>query len=97
MSVGRRRAQKAAGTGAGRRALLHVLGVLAGGAAWVFLVRAAIDFGRSARVHGSAAGWGFTVVAGVGAACCLMVVFVLLTRLGTALGSRSRHAPGRHR
>jgi hypothetical protein len=62
--------------------LLRLLvAALTAGAAWWFLVRAAVDFGRSAADGGGAARWAFTVVAGVGAAMCLTLVFLLVVRI----------------
>lgn len=77
--------------------LRPLLGVLAAAAAWWFLVRAAVLFGRSAVQDGAVAGWAFTGLASVGAALCLMLVFLLLARIwekrtprGPAGGRRRR-------
>lgn len=94
MTTGRRRAERA---GPGRqRVLRHVTGtvvaslvaILVATAAWVFLVRAAIDFGRSALDGHGPAGWVFTIVAGAGATLCLMLVFVLLARMSDELAPK---------
>lgn len=77
-----------------------LLGVVAAAAAWVFLVRAAIDFGRAAREGHGSAGWALTGGAGFGAALCLLLVFVLLTRAWEQMRSRGRRPraePARHR
>jgi hypothetical protein len=60
-------------------------------AAWVFLVRAAIDFGEAAS---GSAGWAMTIGAGIGATLCLLLVFVLLARLKDAVPVRQRGRPG---
>jgi hypothetical protein len=66
---------------------LLVLGVLAGGTAWVYLVRAAIDFGQVAR-DGESLAWLFCGAATVGATVGLLLVFVLLARIWRGLGVR---------
>lgn len=70
------------------------LGILACGAAWVFLVRAAIDFGQVAR-EGETFAWGICAGATVGAALCLLLVFVLVARGWATLGLRSADRPRR--
>ena len=95
MSAGRRRAEKKAPPP--RRVpyvALLVLGVLASGAAWVFLVRAAIDFGQAAR-DGRTAAWAICAGATLGAAVCLLLVFVLTARAWALLGLRSDYQPRR--
>ena len=77
--------------------VLGALALLLAVAAWVFLVKAAIDFGRTARSDGDVTDWLFTIAATVGAALCLTLVFVLLARTRDALRSRVHHEPGRHR
>lgn len=54
--------------------------------AWGYLVYAAIDFGSSARA-GNAGAWFLLLLAGTGAAACLFVGLMLLTRLTAALGA----------
>jgi hypothetical protein len=71
-----------------------VVGALACAAAWFFLVRAAIDFGRLAR-DGQALAWGFTAAASVGATACLLLLFVLVARVLVALGLISDYRPRR--
>ena len=89
VSGGRRRAEKAP---RGPNRLLHLLalgvGVLAAGAAWLFLVLAAIDFGQAARINDQLAEWAVTVAATAGAAVCLLLVFVLVSRFVATLGMR---------
>ena len=79
-----------------RRPLLAglVLGALVCGVAWFFLVRAAIDFGRLAR-DGESVAWAFTVAATIGATACLLLMFILLTRVLMALGLVSEYRPRR--
>jgi hypothetical protein len=57
-----------------------VLGVLA----WAVLVRAAIDFGSSAR-SGQSEAWVFLVLATLGAVGCLVLVLVLAGRAVSAV------------
>ena len=71
----------------------YVVGVLLAAAAWYFLVRAAIDFGRVARDNGGAA-WVFCVGATVGATVCLLLLFVLVVR-AWALVAVPRSGPRR--
>jgi TRAP-type C4-dicarboxylate transport system permease small subunit len=97
-NAGRRRAQPTPGRGLLLRpALLLVVGTIAAGAAWVFLVVSAIQLGRAAREDASASGWAFTVAATVGAALCLLLAFVLLLRLRAVFAGRAHHQRGRHR
>lgn len=53
--------------------------------AWVFLVRAAIDFGREAR-GGDGPAWAFLGVASVGAVACLFLSLMLGTLILRRLG-----------
>jgi hypothetical protein len=76
---------------------LNLVAALAAAAAWVVLVRAAIDLGRAARDDPGAMAWGLTVVATVGAALCLLLVFVLLARTRDSWAGRRRRVRGRHR
>ncbi len=95
--AGRRRAERVAQRhGTGRVLLGAVVAVLAA-AAWVYLVRVAIAFGRAARTDGGVVAWLLTAVATLGAAACLALVLVLLARGRDALRGRARHGPGRHR
>jgi len=64
--------------------------LLAGGclllvAAWGVLVKAAVDFGRTAR-GGDATAWVFLGVASLGAIACLFAGLLVGTRLLVALG-----------
>ena len=94
MSEGRRRAEKQRGPS--RRPLLAALafGALGSGVAWLFLVKAAIEFGRLAR-DGQDLAWAFTAAASVGAAACLLLMFVLVARVLVALGLISEYKPRR--
>ena len=74
--------------------VLLVLGVLASGVAWMFLVNAAIDYGRLAR-RGDTTAWLFTAAAMVGATVCLLVLFVLGARVLATLGLVSEYKPRR--
>jgi hypothetical protein len=73
------------------RALLGALALVAAVVAWVVLVVVAIDLGRSARADGGVTRWLLTVVASVGAALCLTLVFVLLARARDSLRGGGRH------
>lgn len=81
------------------RALLGLsVGIVLSVLAWLLLVRAAIDFGQAARDGRGALGWLLTVVAGAGAALCLMLGLVLVARLHALLRpSRPAPHPGSHR
>jgi hypothetical protein len=92
----RRAAAKRSGLGAVSSLLLLVLGVVASVAAWVFLVRAAIDFGHTA-LGGQAPAWAFAGGATLGAIGCLLLTFVLLARVGRVLGIGSGYRPRRSR
>lgn len=95
--AGRRRAEKTRVEARPRRwghALLLVVGVLAASWAWLFLVRASITFGQVAR-DGRGAAWAVCGAGTIGAAVCLLLVFVLLTRTWTMLGLRSDYQPRR--
>lgn len=69
---------------------LLALGVVAGAALWGFLVRAAIDFGQAGR-DGEPVAWLVCIAATLGAALCLLLVFVLVARIWSAL--RAPRAP----
>jgi hypothetical protein len=62
--------------------------------AWFFLVGAAIDFGHTAR-NGQTTAWAFTAAATLGAAVCLLLVFVLVARLLATVGLVGRYRPRR--
>lgn len=96
MVAGRRRAEKKAEPGPGRApyVVLLALGVLAAGAAWVFLVRAAIDFGQIAR-DGRPVAWALCAAGTLGAAVCLLLVFVLVSRAWGLLVGQSDYQPRR--
>ena len=72
----------------------YAVGVLACAAAWVFLVRAAIDFGVTAR-GGEGVGWVFMVLAGLGAIGCLLLGLLLAGRVLMATGIISDYKPRR--
>lgn len=98
MSGGRRRAERAPGSGRVLPVLALAAGSVVAAAAWLFLVRAAIDFGRAARSGQGASGWAFTVGASLGAVVCLLLLFTLASRLRAVLRSAPpRVAGGRHR
>lgn len=67
------------------RLAAHVGLALLTGAAWIYLVRAAIDFGTLAR-DGQDLAWLFTGLATLGAIGCLLLAIVLVTRVLTMLG-----------
>ena len=94
VSEGRRRAEKKRGPGRRLPLLLLVAGALASGVAWIFLVNAAIDFGRLAR-SGDQAAWIFTAAATIGATVCMLLLFVLGARVLVSLGLVSEYKPRR--
>lgn len=95
VSEGRRRAAKRRRRPVRRPLLAGLgLGAVACGVAWFFLVRAAIDFGRLAR-DGEGIAWAFTVAATIGATACLLLMFILATRLLMAVGLVSEYRPRR--
>ncbi len=75
---------------------MYLVAALAAAAAWVYLVRLAIELGRAARDDSDAMAWGLTVAATIGAAICLLLVFVLLARTRDAWAGRRRRVRGRH-
>ncbi len=91
VGAGRRRAERVARRRPSGRALLGALALVAAVVAWVVLVVVAIDLGRSARADGGVTRWLLTVVASVGAALCLTLVFVLLARARDSLRGGGRH------
>lgn len=64
-------------------------------AAWVFLVRAAISFGRDAR-GGEGSAWIFLTVASLGAVACLFLSLMLVTLVLRRLGIIEEKKPHRH-
>lgn len=68
-----------------RRALLLCLGVTLCVVAWGYLVKAAIDFGTSAR-DGESQAWAFLGLACLGAAACLFIGLILIGKLLRAAG-----------
>lgn len=77
-----------------------VLGAALSATAWVYLVRAAIEFGRVAR-NGGPQAWLFTGAASLGATMCALLVLVLVARtlraLGLIRGDRPRRVAARRR
>jgi hypothetical protein len=65
--------------------LALALGVTFCMVAWGYLVKAAIDFGTSAR-GGDAAAWAFLGLASLGAVACLFVGLLLVARITRRLG-----------
>ena len=94
VSEGKRRAEKAKGPSRVPLVAGLLVGAVVGVIAWFYLVNAAIDFGRVAR-NGKAVAWVFTGAATVGAAVCLLLVFVLVARALVALGLISDYRPRR--
>jgi hypothetical protein len=64
-------------------------------AAWGFLVRAAISFGREAR-GGDGGAWLFLAIASVGAVACLFLSLMLGTLILRRLGIIEDKRPHRH-
>jgi hypothetical protein len=77
------------------RLLLLGLAAVLALAAWLFLVRAAIDFGQSAR-GGESAAWMFLGLASLGAVACLFLSLMLVTVILRAVGILSERKPHRH-
>lgn len=99
MAEGRRVAHKHSSSRASAAPLLRLVALFGGGAlltgvAWVFLVRAAIDFGVVA-VHGRLEAWPFTIGAGLGAVVCLVLMLALVGRALRTLGYMSDYKPRR--
>lgn len=69
-------------------------GVVLSAVAWLFLVQSAVDF-ASLGLVGDLAGWVFTFAAGLGAALCLLLLLVLVTRALRAHGVISDYKPRR--
>ena len=68
-----------------RRVLLPIVGTLVAAAGWVLLVMVAIDFGSRGR-DGDAVAWVFLVLAGLGAAACLVLAIFFARLLLVATG-----------
>ena len=81
---GARRAAPAPSSSGRRRLVLGVSCALLV-VAWIVLVKAAIDFGQSAR-GGDSSAWIFLVIASLGAIACLFAGLLLGVRLLVALG-----------
>ena len=96
MSTGGRRADRQGLVGSTPlpSVVATLLGAVLSGVAWVYLVRAAIDFGRLAR-DGQSQAWLFTGAASLGAVVCLFLLLVLVTRALRALGIISDYKPRR--
>ena len=98
MAEGRRVAHKHSSSRASAAPLLRLVALFGGalltGVAWVFLVRAAIDFGVVA-VHGRTEAWPFTIGAGLGAVVCLVLILALVGRALRTLGYMSDYKPRR--
>ena len=98
MADGRRVAHKHSSSRASAAPLLRLVALLGGalltGVAWVFLVRAAIDFGVVA-VHGRPEAWPFTIGAGLGAVVCMVLVLALVGRALRTFGYMSDYKPRR--
>jgi hypothetical protein len=63
--------------------------------AWVFLVRAAISFGRDGR-GGDGTAWVFLAIASTGAVACLFLSLMLGTLILRRLGILEEKRPHRH-
>lgn len=73
--------------------LLLALGVTACMVAWGYLVKAAIDFGTTAR-GGQSEAWWFLALASLGAVACLFVGLMLVSRITRRLGITNPGAGG---
>lgn len=97
-TVGSRRVGKHSGarTGPSRlpAALPDLAGAVAAAAAWLFLVRSAVEFGSHAETGGPVT-WAFALAASGGAVACLALVLVLASRAARALGLVSDYRPRR--
>ena len=71
-----------------------LLGATLAGVAWVYLVRAAIDFGLHAR-GGQQSAWLFTGAASLGGVVCALLFLVLAARALRALGVIGDYKPDR--
>jgi hypothetical protein len=91
---GGRRADRQRARVPGVPVLAMALGAVVSAVAWVFLVRAAVEFGRLAR-QGSPGAWAFTLGASVGAAVCALLVLVLVARALRTVGLIRDYQPRR--
>ncbi len=73
----------------------HLLAVVASAAAWYLLVRAAIDFGRSARSTGEVGAWLLCAAGTIGATVCLLLLLVLLARIWARVAGPRGYTPRR--
>ena len=83
-----------------KRSFQPVLAGIGGAAAlslvaWIFLVKAAITFGREAR-GGDGGAWIFLGIASVGAVACLFLSLMLVTVVLRRLGIIEERQPHRH-
>jgi hypothetical protein len=76
---------------------VYLVAAVVAAAVWAYLVRTAIGLGRDARDDPDTTAWVLTVAATIGAAVCLLAVFVLLARMRAAWTGRRRRVRGRHR
>lgn len=86
-----------AGTRPVGRAVVYLTAAVLAAAAWAYLVRLAIDLGRDARDDPTAIAWGVALLVTLGAAVCLLLVFVLLSRMRDAWAGRRVRVRGKHR
>ena len=93
---GRRRAVHAAGARPLRQALVYLVAAVVALAAWVLCVRAAIQLGQDARDSPGVVAWALTGLVTLGAAICLLLVFMLLARVRNSWAARRRRVRGRH-
>ena len=70
------------------------VGAILTGTAWLYLVRAAIEFGVLAR-NGQSSAWLFTGAASLGAVVCLVLFLALVGRGLRTLGFLSDYKPRR--
>jgi hypothetical protein len=78
---GARRAEPTARPPRSRTLLLLLsLGAVLSVMAWAYLVRAAIAFGRTARI-GDTSAWAFLVIASIGGIACLFTALMFAVRL----------------
>jgi len=94
--AGRRRAKKAPRSTWLGGVLLPLLGSALAVAAWLVLVRLAIDVGRQTRTHPSGLGWARTVGVGAGAALSLLLALALAGRVRDAVAPRRPRGAHRH-
>lgn len=92
---GRRRAAPARTAVPWRKVAINAALVLLTGAAWIYLVRAAIDFGGLGK-GGQGIAWLFAALATLGAIGCLLLTIVLVTRTLVAAGLITDHRPDHH-